>query len=216
MTDTAEEQIATQAGSSEGGRIGAFATYFKGYMGASAIVVAALPIPVEEFRLIPAYASQRGLLAVYTSLFAFLLLAFLFYSRHRIAGSMFSLGEPGVYRTKPLAAWLPLALVFCSMAMVFCYQSELSASVRDRRAVTGLVGIAKATDDILGGTSALDVPRAAVLIVFYLGIFLFAEGAFILMALREYLQDLLNIPEHELMRYPSGIGGKETRPATGA
>jgi hypothetical protein len=36
----------------------------------------------------------------------------------------------------------------------------------------------------------------------YLGIFLFAETAFLLMAIREYLQDLLKIREEDLILGP--------------
>ncbi|HTQ58380.1 MAG TPA: hypothetical protein VMI94_28155 [Bryobacteraceae bacterium] len=133
-------------------------------MGVSAIVVAALPIPAEAFRLVPAYTAQRGLLAVCTSLFAFLVLAFLFYSRHRIAGSMFCPGAGGCYAARPAAAWLPLVLILGSLAMVFCYQAELDASISLRRQTTQLIGITKA-DDILAGTAVTDIPRAIPLMV---------------------------------------------------
>jgi hypothetical protein len=35
------------------------------------------------------------------------------------------------------------------------------------------------------------------LTAFYLGIFIFAEGAFVLMAVKEYLQDLLQLGDYE-------------------
>ncbi len=37
------------------------------------------------------------------------------------------------------------------------------------------------------------------LALFYIGVFLTAEAAFLLMALKEYLQDVLNITEHQLI-----------------
>jgi len=47
------------------------------------------------------------------------------------------------------------------------------------------------------------IPGSNILILLYLAIFIFAESAFILMALREYLQDLLGITETELITGPS-------------
>ena len=64
-------------------RVRSFASFFKNYMGLSSIIVAALPIPVTRFDLIPiASADQKGYLSVYTSLFCFLMFAYIFYSRH--------------------------------------------------------------------------------------------------------------------------------------
>ena len=184
-------------------RIGGFARYFKGYMAASAVVTAALPVPVAAFRLVPAYAEQRAFLGVYTSLFAFLVLAFLFYSRHWIARDMFAMVEPGVYRTRAMAAWFPLVLVCCSLAAVFCYHAMLGSSIRDRSALFSAVQINVPPQKILTETAASDIPRAALLIVLYLAIFLFAEAAFVVMALREYMQDILGISDRDLVGPPA-------------
>ena len=73
----------------EAQRIKAFATFFKSYMSVSAIVIAALPIPITKLRLIPMYKTQANLYSTYTSLFCFLVLGFVFYSRHSIARWMF-------------------------------------------------------------------------------------------------------------------------------
>jgi len=70
--------------------IAAFARFFKNYMGVSALVVAALPIPVTKAGLIPTYSAMTSLLSTYTSLFCFLLLGFIFYSRHGLDRAMFS------------------------------------------------------------------------------------------------------------------------------
>ena len=45
----------------------------------------------------------------------------------------------------------------------------------------------------------MDIPGAFGLVACYLGIFIAAEGAFVLMAIREYLQDLLRLSEDELI-----------------
>jgi hypothetical protein len=54
--------------------------------------------------------------------------------------------------------------------------------------------------EVLDKLELSDIPFAARLTRLYLGLFLCAEGAFILMAIREYLQDLLGLTEGELIR----------------
>jgi hypothetical protein len=44
-----------------------------------------------------------------------------------------------------------------------------------------------------------EIPYGLWLAVSYLGIFIFAETAFVLMAIREYLQDVLHINEIDLL-----------------
>jgi hypothetical protein len=70
-------------------RVISFAKFFKNYMSISTIVTAALPIPVTSFGLIPTFHAQTKLLSVYTSLFCFLILGFIFYIRHELARIMF-------------------------------------------------------------------------------------------------------------------------------
>lgn len=188
-------------------RIGGFARYFKRYMGLSTVVTAAVPIPVAAFRLIPAYSAQTPFLGVYTPLFAFLVLAFLFYSRHAICRWMFCKQEDGCYRTRPFAAWLPLILIALSLASIFVYHFQLDGSIQDSVDRLLAVGVTHSAAQVLKDTEASDIPRATTLIVLYLCMFLFAEAAFVVMALREYLQDVLSISETELLL---------SRPAGGA
>jgi hypothetical protein len=180
-------------------RIHGFALYFKRYMGVSAVFAAAAPVPVAVLRLIPTYSAQVGFLGVYTSLFDFLVLAFVFYSRHWIAHVMFRRGDLGVYRTRPVAAWLPLILICSSLGSMFLYHAQVSASIQDRQIYLVSGHIQDRPSEIMRNTEASDIPRATVLIVLYLGIFLLAEAAFAVMALREYLQDLLGISEGDLL-----------------
>ncbi len=183
-------------------RLHGFALYFKRYMGVSAVVSAAIPAPIAAFRLIPAYSAQASFLAVYASLFAFLILAFVFYSRHWIARLMFFQTGPDLYRTRAVAAWFPLLLILSSMGSIFLYHAQLNASIRDAANVLASVGITQSAAQILKTTDASDIPRATILIVLYLGIFLFAVAAFVLMALREYLQDLLGVTDRDLLDRP--------------
>jgi len=73
----------------EAKRVKTFATFFKSYMSVSSLVVASLPIPATSLHLIPTFGAQTKLLSVYTSLFCFLTLGFIFYSRHPLARLMF-------------------------------------------------------------------------------------------------------------------------------
>jgi len=70
-------------------RVQTFAHFFKRYMTVSSVVTAALPIPVTAARLIPTFKAQIAILSTYTSLFCFLALGFIFYSRHQLARWMF-------------------------------------------------------------------------------------------------------------------------------
>ena len=53
-------------------RVAAFVAFFKNYMSVSAVMVAALPIPVTSFKLIPTFAVHTAPLSTYTPLFCFL------------------------------------------------------------------------------------------------------------------------------------------------
>lgn len=175
-------------------RIQAFARFFKSYMSVSSVVTASLPIPVTAMQLIPTYAAQTRFLSTYTSLFCFLLLAFLFYSRHALARAMFRKRGSG------LIAVAPLVLIVASLSVVFAYHATLDASVREAQAIYLQKGIGVySTQAILAQTDPLEIPRATTLIGLHMAMFLAAECAFILMALREYLQDLLGLDEVQLI-----------------
>ena len=172
-------------------RIRAFATFFKSYMSVSTIVAASIPIPVASLKLIPAFAQQRGFLTVYASLFCFLLLAFVFSIRHRLAPRMFSRSFSG-----SLLAVLPLFFIAFTMACILAYHALLQQSLMQLRSL----GLRATTDDLLNRMDPAEIPNALALAACYLGIFLFAEAAFVLMAIREYLQDVMHLDEMELLR----------------
>jgi hypothetical protein len=180
--------------------IEAFAKFFKRYMSVSSVVTASLPIPLSALQLIPSYAQQTKFLATYTSLFCFLLLAFIFHLRHPLARGMFGhLAAKGA-RSNPVISVAPLALIVASLALVFAYHAVLEKSVRDAQDVMLQRGIpSHSMQEILANTDSLDIPKATTLIGLYLGMFMTAEAAFTLMALREYLQDLLGIREEMLI-----------------
>lgn len=175
-------------------RLKAFAGFFKSYMSVAAIVTASLPIPVAAMKLIPTFDAHTKFLSVYTSLFCFLLLAFLFQCRHSLARWMF-------LRPSRLVTLAPLALILASLGLVILYHASIEQTVRELQDIQLLRGVAGATtQDILNGTDYMEIPHAFRLLSIYLGFFLTAEAAFILMALREYLQDVLGIDDAALIR----------------
>lgn len=172
-------------------RVIAFATFFKNYMGVSSIVAAALPIPVTSFDLIPVPAGMSKTLSVYTSLFCFLTLGLIFFSRHTLAGFMF----PALGRKKHLLITIyfgplmhPLTYMLASFACVFLYHARVGWS-------------------IAGDVGAVSQEEATIQAVYYIGIFVFAEASFILMAIKEYLQDLLKLSELDLIKGLPTDGG---------
>lgn len=70
-------------------RVKNFARFFKGYMNIWSIVTASLPIPLTAVGAIPTFKVQTWTLSTYSSLFCFLVLGFIFYSRHQLARFMF-------------------------------------------------------------------------------------------------------------------------------
>lgn len=270
-------------------RIQSFANFFKGYMGIAAIVAAALPIPATAFDLIPTYQYQKGFLSVYTSLFCFLTLSFVFYSRHRLTYMGY---KPLLDRKKPLTLsstssggvsdsidvfssvllnlfieYLPIILIALSFTFVFRYHVTLENSVNEARQqiynnlgvlefredsinsanfllnraasredsvqanITDIDTIALAskaeqqffikastanesslelsdieiagvlldTNFLLSNLTSSQIPRAGMITICYLLMFVSAEAAFILMALREYMQDILELGEKEII-----------------
>ena len=172
-------------------RIAIFANFFKSYMSVSTIVAASIPIPVASLKLIPAYAQQKGYLTVYASLFCFLSLAFVFSIRRRLAARLFSSRRPST-----LIALAPALCILLTLASILSYHFLLDHSLKQLRSL----GVTGPTSEILNGADYSDIPDSLALSACYLGIFLFSELAFVLMAMREYLQDLLNLDEVALMK----------------
>jgi hypothetical protein len=179
-------------------RLAVFANFFKGYMSVSTIVAAATPIPVASLKLIPAFAQQRGFLTVYASLFCFLLLAFVFSIRHRLARPMFFRGRMGA-----VVAAVPALFILLTLGSIVAYHAVLQQSIEQLREL----GLQFPTTELLDKVDATEIPHGVKLAACYLGIFIFAELAFVLMAIREYLQDLLHLDEVSLLRgAPQPIG----------
>ena len=181
-------------------RVQAFARFFKDYMSVSSVVAASLPIPVTALQFIPTYSAQTKFLSVYSSLSCFLLLGFIFYSRHALARWMF---RPLAQSRSKFGAFidlLPLGLIVACASFIGVYHWLLQNSIQVSMADWVRRGVAiGSTPEVLQKTDYMDIPGAAGLVACYLGIFLSAEAAFVLMAIREYLQDLLGLTEAELI-----------------
>jgi hypothetical protein len=128
---------------------------------------------------------------VYSSLFCYLLLAFVFSIRHWLARRMFAGGVQGL-----LAALLPMVCIACSLGCICEYHYLLQQSTEQLRSL----GVMATTGELLQKTDSTEIPYGLPLAACYMGFFLFAEAAFVLMAIREYLQDLLQLDERELLR----------------
>lgn len=111
-----------------------FAHFFKGYMNVSTIVVAALPIAFNELGLIPGFAANNKFLPIYTSLFCFLILAFSFFSRYRLAWWMFhnELNGRSIGFARPIKTvfrFIPFLLIGICFSSIIWYHNILDKSV---------------------------------------------------------------------------------------
>jgi hypothetical protein len=176
-------------------RIETFANFFKSYTNVSTVVAAAAPVPVATLKLIPLYSQQKGFLTVCASLLCFLVLAFVFFIRHSLAKAMFSTGRQAfVIKT------LTLLFIGSTLGCLFGYQATLRESLQQLRDI-GAIG---STSGLLEQTDYAEIPRSLALGAYYLGIFVFAEAALVVMALREYLQDVLRLDEGVLLKRAGG------------
>jgi len=182
-------------------RVESFLLFFRAYMNLASVVVAALPLPVTTLRLIPTYAEQTYLLATYTSLFCFLVLGFVFYGRHQLARYLFD-EDFTSWKDRVwwhVLAWLPLALTVACLMLVVFYHSALDDSLQMLRATPPAERAAQADEGLLLLTPLRDIPRRWTLLLSYVGMFVSAEAAFVVMAMKEYLQDLLGLSDQALI-----------------
>jgi hypothetical protein len=211
-------------------RVRAFAHFFKRYMSVSSVVAAALPVPVTAIGLIPTFSEQTGYLSTYTSMFCFLCLGFVFYSRHQLAPRMFARLGPGretgsdygfesrwgrrimsaarrfarnaaAATGRTFVPILPFLLIVTSFYCSLAYHRTLSDALR-------MLGGDGPTADVLKDTPFHLIPFATELELYYIAMFVAAESAFILMAIKEYLQDLVGLTDRMILgldRLPEGF-----------
>ncbi|HUA93865.1 MAG TPA: hypothetical protein VL991_14925 [Terracidiphilus sp.] len=177
-------------------RLAVFANFFKSYMSVSTIVAASIPIPIGTWGLIPIYSQQRGYLTVYASLLCFLLMAVIFSIRHRLSVVMF-----GSSFASGILAVMPFVFIALTLACISCYHATLLNSLEEFRQR----GVMQPTNIVLSSADLSDIPYALELSIYYLGIFVFAEAAFLFTAIREYLQDALHLDETALLHGTHGV-----------
>jgi len=190
-------QITTQ------NRLRVFANAFKGYMGVMPVITAALAPLLTFLKAIPTYESQRTTLATLSGVLGFLLLAWLFYIRRTIAlGSL-------VRGFRFLINTIPFLLIVGTVASFIGYFQVLGASASKALELAGKEQLKyvdkdkpsefKTGSDVLKHWDDRPIPDSVLLELFYLAIFLSAECAFVLMALREYINDTRHVSELEWM-----------------
>lgn len=175
---------------SQENRLLTFANVFKGYMGVMPIVTAALAPVLTALNVIPVYESQRKPLAAMAGILGFLLLAWVFYVRRTIALGSIKPGYRTFFNLCPLI--LVLASVFCYVSYTNTLDTSLSQISQANSGVTRVIALGTWSE-------SNGVPASLRLQLLYLGMFLFAEAAFVLMALREYSIDVLHISEYDWM-----------------
>jgi len=202
-------------------RVGAFVSFFKGYMSLSTIVIAALPFPITGTRAIPTYSSMRWAMATYASVFCFLLVGLLFYARHFLGRIMFSIPVTRGDRLYEVqVGWFPLLLLTVSFASALWYFELVLSSLSVASASGG-----RSEKELLDSLPLTKVPGASWLLVAYLTTFMAAEGAFVVMAIKEYMQDVLGLNDSDILHRLYGVrfsrrrlsgAAKAAEPAAGA
>jgi hypothetical protein len=185
-----EEVMATDIRTAQESRLSIFANVFKSYMGVMPIVTAAVAPLLTALNVLPTYESQRKPLATMAGVLGFLLLAWIFYVRRTIALGSIKRGFRWLFNL------LPLVLIFGSVGCYIAYANVLETSVgmisKANPAITRAQALANASQNMA-------IPGSVELQLFYLGMFLCAEGAFVMMALRDYCNDVRHISEYDWM-----------------
>jgi len=183
-----------------------FARFFRGYMGAAPMIAAALPIPITAGKIIPTYQEHTSFLTAYCSMFCFLIVAFVFYRRHRMGSYLLpELWEkPTRIAGRLVVSWLPLILIFLTAASIIVYHFLLDMTLLEwEKALRSPGSPTLSVADLLakGGRISTQLKFLGQALFFgsYLGIFVFSTLAFSLMAVREYMQTELGLTELDLV-----------------
>src|SRR5580700_3212139 len=178
-------------------RLSVFANAFKSYMGVMPLVTAALAPLLTFLNAIPTYESQRATLATLSGILGFLLLAWLFYVRRTIALGSMTRGF------RSLINVTPFLLIVGTLVSFICYVSILGKST-DAALQLARENPGKYVEqdkslrfetrnDVLKYWDDRPIPDSTSLQLVFLAIFISAECAFVMMALREYINDTRGI-----------------------
>jgi hypothetical protein len=100
-----------------------------------------------------------------------------------------------------LLATMPFLFIVLTLLCIFFYHATLLKSIQELRQL----GVVASTSAILDSADLSEIPYALDLSIYYLGIFVCAECAFLLTAIREYLQDAMHLDEIALLHGEAGI-----------
>jgi membrane-anchored glycerophosphoryl diester phosphodiesterase (GDPDase) len=179
-------------------RIQSFARFFKGYMGTAPMIAAALPIPVTAGKIIPTYAEHTAYMTTYTSMFCFLIVALIFYRRHRLGSYLLpeNWDKKSRLTGRFMISWLPFTLILITLVSIGIYHITLNSSIslHPNHETLKMSEVLKTAS-----TRKLSYCIQAILMLSYFGIFIASTAAFALMAVREYMQDVLKLSEIDLV-----------------
>lgn len=168
-----------------------FTSPLKHYTGMWCLFVAALPVVVTRFGLIPVYESQKNLLPAYASFFCLLALAYVFSQRHRLARAMFA----------ARLLWTDLEAVQSKKPNPLSINGGLAGMILGALGCAALYLWA-----FEGGRTSRDFPalppssmNAVLLALSFITLFLLASGAFAIVAVREHMQRVLGLSDAEVI-----------------
>jgi hypothetical protein len=191
-------------------RLSNFAAYFKNYMGLSAVFIAALPIPVTQLGLIPVVPEDKGIISTLTSIICFILIAFIFSVRRSIAIVTFRGPERGqIYLGGKLLTVFTFSLVVFAVMLFFEYHRDvvwylsLANGQAPPSSMLFLFGVLPV--DGLGSFRTT-------LVVLYTSFFACVSSAFVLLAIKEYMQDVLGLDDATMIRERLGWKGPQDGP----
>jgi len=185
-------------------RLRVFANAFKGYMGVMPLVTAALAPLLTFLKAIPMYESQRTTLATLSGVLGFLLLAWLFYVRRTIALGSLVKGFRFLINMIPFLLNVGTVASFMGYFQILGTSTGTALELADKEHWKYYVEKDnpiefKTGSDVLRHWDDRPIPHSTSLELLYLAIFLSAECAFVLMALREYINDSRQVSELEWM-----------------
>lgn len=161
------------------------------YTGVWCVLVAALPVVVIEFGLIPVYESQKNLLSAYASFFCLLALAYVFSQRHRMARAMFA----------ARLLWTDFDPPKSKVALPVSINGALAAMILGALVCTAIYLWA-----FEAGRTSPSFPRlppssmnAVLLALSFIALFVLASAACAVVAVREHMQVVLGLSDAEVI-----------------
>jgi len=250
-----------------------FARFFKTYSLGLSLVVAAVPLGMARWSLVPMFETNKYSLTIITSVASYLLVGFIFSQRHAIANLYFPGVRRGMVRGKTLVApanelrkskyfsrLVPSALALFAIALFVGYlfavseathqvayqyatdppegpqqpvltrarlEKGLSERIIDARLPFGqdrpvkIISEEKKVGDkvvtvqniqfpdedsvraLLAGVPSTSIPQAGWMFILFTGAFLCAAAAFVLMGLKDYMQEVLHLTDKDLITNPT-------------